>query len=943
MASGDGFGNIGFGGALRPSQVASSDIIRTKLANGERRLQVVAPPGSGKTVLGLYVWSDLVRKPALVLSPNSAIQAQWLARAKELFELDGREDELGTDGKNPGLLTSLTYQSLTMPQPRDEGLDGEAMELWVHDLIGNGEAEDEEQARAWVLDLRDSNTKVFNERRSFYRKKVRDDLVAHGNALFVLHSSAKATLAQLKEAGIGLIILDECHHLLHHWGKVLQAVSTFLGDPIVLGLTATPPDPMDVDEEDFDRYTSFLGEVDYEVPVPALVRDGNLAPYQDLAYFVRPTASEVEYIAGVREGFHETLSELAAPRDREQEPGRLPGLDDWLEQVLLQRRLPSGIAKDWNSFERRDPTFAHQARLHLHLRGRRLPPSIPELEPESVNLTMLPVFGSGVQWRDFDVIDRYIRHGLLRSDHPADHELAEQAKKRLMLYGIQITQMGMRPCAAPVTRVLAYSEGKRRAVNRILESEMESLGSRIRAVIVTDFERTSSTHLVEGVLDAEAGGAIAVFRQLLRNQQVDELDPILMTGSTVLVDDDLVPRLLPKMEQWADREQLVVEFVDEPHAGYHRIRGIGKDWVPRNYTRMMTELFQEGVTKCIVGTRGLLGEGWDASRINVLVDLTTVTTHMSINQLRGRSFRIDKHWPEKVSNNWDVVCILPDRELGGSDYKRFTRKHTNLFGVCDDGGIEKGIGHVHPGLTQGSAQTIIAEAMDAVNQEMLVRSKDRARTRGLWGIGQPWTGVAKHAIEVKRKASGGGFPPAVATGPMVSWNSTSLTMLIGTVVAESLQSAGLIGQDAGVGGGDRGSAWARLVLTGATPKEEALFVDSMREVLGPLDNPRYVLMRVARYFEVSLKPTLLSRLLPMFFDPKEVTLHRDQTAMWHAVPKALARKRELADLFAGIWTKHIGPTRLVYGHSESGRATVQEILDADLGPKGALQEKSVFT
>ena len=35
------------------------------------------------------------------------------------------------------------------------------------------------------------------------------------------------------------------------------------------------------------------------------------------------------------------------------------------------------------------------------------------------------------------------------------------------------------------------------------------------------------------------------------------------------------------------------------------------------------------------------------------------------------SFRIDKHWPEKVSNNWDVVCILPDRELGGSDYKRF--------------------------------------------------------------------------------------------------------------------------------------------------------------------------------------------------------------------------------------------------------------------------------
>ncbi len=86
----DDFGAIRFGGTLRPSQVASSTIIKRKLDEGERRLLVVAPPGSGKTVLGLYVWTDLVRKPALVLSPNSAIQAQWVARAEELFELDGR-------------------------------------------------------------------------------------------------------------------------------------------------------------------------------------------------------------------------------------------------------------------------------------------------------------------------------------------------------------------------------------------------------------------------------------------------------------------------------------------------------------------------------------------------------------------------------------------------------------------------------------------------------------------------------------------------------------------------------------------------------------------------------------------------------------------------------------------------------------------------------------
>ena len=93
------FGKIGFAGKLRPSQHAASQIIRKQLSAGEKKLLIVAPPGSGKTVLGLYVWSDLVRKPAVVLSPNSAIQAQWIARAEELFELDGREAEIGTDSK----------------------------------------------------------------------------------------------------------------------------------------------------------------------------------------------------------------------------------------------------------------------------------------------------------------------------------------------------------------------------------------------------------------------------------------------------------------------------------------------------------------------------------------------------------------------------------------------------------------------------------------------------------------------------------------------------------------------------------------------------------------------------------------------------------------------------------------------------------------------------
>ena len=81
------FGSIGFNGKLRPSQVAAVSVIEPQLDIHGKHLHIVAPPGSGKTVLGLYVWANLVRKPTLVLSPNSAIQAQWAART-DLFDLD---------------------------------------------------------------------------------------------------------------------------------------------------------------------------------------------------------------------------------------------------------------------------------------------------------------------------------------------------------------------------------------------------------------------------------------------------------------------------------------------------------------------------------------------------------------------------------------------------------------------------------------------------------------------------------------------------------------------------------------------------------------------------------------------------------------------------------------------------------------------------------------
>ena len=79
-----------------------------------------------------------------------------------------------------------------------------------------------------------------------------------------------------------------------------------------------------------------LGEIDYEVPTPALVRDSNLAPYQDLAYFVRPTPKEIAYISEADSAFLDVVDEILNLRRR----GRALCFPDWLADTLEHRRIP---------------------------------------------------------------------------------------------------------------------------------------------------------------------------------------------------------------------------------------------------------------------------------------------------------------------------------------------------------------------------------------------------------------------------------------------------------------------------------------------------------------------------------------------------------------------------------------------------------------------------
>ena len=225
----------------------------------DKKINVVAAPGSGKTILGLQMICRL-NQPVLVLAPTITIRNQWKERFLSAYVPEGMTvDFISDDVYNLDKFNIVTYQAL-------------------HYAVNKKKFNEE--------DIPEEETKS-----KIKTQNIEYDLIS-----------------QLKEKGIKTIVLDEAHHLRTEWWKSLCKVLDSLEDITTISLTATPP--YDSEEIEWKKYEKVCGTIDAEISVPELVAAGDLCPHQDYVIFNEITKAERNEIVQIKNNINAVISSV---------------------------------------------------------------------------------------------------------------------------------------------------------------------------------------------------------------------------------------------------------------------------------------------------------------------------------------------------------------------------------------------------------------------------------------------------------------------------------------------------------------------------------------------------------------------------------------------------------------------------------------------------------
>ena len=887
------------------------------LANAQKyiadgRIHIVAAPGSGKTTLGIELIARM-KEPALVLTPSITIRQQWAARIEEGFLKEGLnpEDYISQNLKEPRCITIATYQSLHSAMRHYKGILDES---------------------GTTMDSLESDDAI-----------AKKELAAQSEEV---DYSRFDVISEMSRAGIGVLCLDECHHLRSEWWKALEEFRQALGEAKLIALTATPP--YDSTPAMWKRYMDMCGEIDEEITVPELVKEGSLCPHQDYVYFNYPTEeelAEVEKFTARSNAMQQKLWQDA----------------QFLAAVRTHGALDGSIA-DAELAEKADYLVALLS--FLQAKNEPIPNNLRRIAAKngipSMTIEMMETLLQGFLYDDAD-------------SYSCDEAYREELERELKSQGLIEKKKVALIASEAIEKMLISSKGKCKSIEAIVKSEYRSMGGKLRLLVLTDYIRKEYEKAVgDPDSDVTSLGVLPFFEQLRRltdkafgQEQAacvppeagmqgtpeDDLSALrigVLCGSIVIIPAEAKEALIATIQDAGKVNFSSIGNLSE--CDYVKVTAIGDNHF---LTQAVTDIFTQGYMQVLIGTKSLLGEGWDSPCINSLILASFVGAYMLSNQMRGRAIRVFRDVPDKTSNIWHLICLIPDGILQklhyaeptgsendtdslGRDFATLSRRMDNFLGLhYEQDVIESGMERL----------SIIGapynkKHVDQMNEQTLALSRERTTLGARWDraldkakkmeVVDETSVVEKNitATEANRSKLRLGLAGAgAAAGVLLSF--TPLGWIGGAAAAvcgiyglgnlhkvrkintpqDRLKAIGegiflclrrqnlLTTKDAAVCVEEGKNGRQSVYLNGGTGKDRLLFAQCVREFFSAINNQRYLLVKNGRH---------------------------DGVDGFYCVPECFAKRREDAELFYSYIKSYIGKYKLVYTRNEAGKELLLE-------------------
>ncbi len=717
----------------------------------------------------------------------------------------------------------------------------------------------------------------------------------------------------LKTNNIRTICLDEAHHLRNEWHKALTDVIAALSDqPVtIIALTATPP--YDASIEQWQKYTDLCGPIDAQIGVPQLVAAGILCPHQDYVYFSAPTAQEQTLLTDYQNRAAETVSRL--------------GAEKVFDQALAWQNTETEYQQNEEKILEHPHGYMALLCCAAHF-GR--PVSQPMVKMIAPNGKM-PEY------------DRYWAQTALQFivDQPdcVGPQLSAGVFMTLAKANLIQSRQVQLETNDRLKRMLAASVSKLDSITAIVTASAASRNKDLRLLILTDYIKKEQLDLVGTDQLLTAIGAVPVFETLRRTMGL-KVTIGMLSGPLII----LPASVMEAAAAIAAERKISISCKPLNDPAFCQVTTSG---VRRQRVALITALFSRGCLQVLIGTKSLLGEGWDAPCVNVLILASFVGSFMLSNQMRGRAMRTDPKQPDKVSAIWHLAAVSPTAaglKLAGDDWDVIKRRFDCFVGPAYNRDIiESGVERltvIKPPYTR--------DGLAEINRQMLLTAADYQAVRQHWkgSLQGSLTPEIVQTAETDQPLTPQGF---VFTNVILTIVYQALLYLLRSLVVSALTSGGglavivnlVYGAAAlGLTGlaayriagfattpaafrtisscllqtlcqlGEIKSGQAAVIvrstglgsglycgLVNATVYEKTLFAQAMAEILSPIENPRYLLIGQTRFFKMI----------------------SDDLKRSYACPAVIGQNKDRAELLARRLARRTGGMRIAYTRSQPGR------------------------